>query len=281
MSNPYLLERPALISVSGGRTSGFMLRQIIDAFGGTLPEDVIPVFCNTGREHEATLRFLHEIEMRWARIIWLEYRHNTAQYPVHTYEIVDFCGASRNGEPFSQLMSAKQMLPNPLTRFCTSELKVRTGNRFARQGKLWEAWARAVGLRYDEPRRVANLVGESRESVCCPMHKARHTLADVTAFWQTQDFDLQLPGNDRAFGNCDLCFLKARRHIEKVMRTTPKAASWWIEQEERDDLCANGYGRWFRTDRPTYRQMLTQLTVQGQMFDDAIEDDTLPCNCTD
>lgn len=33
-ANPYHIEGPALISVSGGRTSGFMLRQILDAHGG-------------------------------------------------------------------------------------------------------------------------------------------------------------------------------------------------------------------------------------------------------
>jgi hypothetical protein len=52
-----------------------------------------------------------------------------------------------------------------------------------------------------------------------------------------------------------------------------------IEQEERTDLAASGNGQTFRVDRPTYRQMLTQVTVQGQLYDDAIEDDTMPCMC--
>lgn len=47
MGNPYLIHGPAILSISGGRTSGFMLRQIIDAHGGKLPADVVPVFCNT------------------------------------------------------------------------------------------------------------------------------------------------------------------------------------------------------------------------------------------
>jgi hypothetical protein len=34
--NPYLIEAPALISFSGGRTSGYMLKQIIEAYGGIL-----------------------------------------------------------------------------------------------------------------------------------------------------------------------------------------------------------------------------------------------------
>ena len=35
--NPYRVPRPAVISFSGGRTSGFMLKKIVDAYGGRLP----------------------------------------------------------------------------------------------------------------------------------------------------------------------------------------------------------------------------------------------------
>ena len=40
-------------------------------------------------------------------------------------------------------------------------------------------------------------------------------------------------------------------------------------------------GSTFRSDRPTYQQMLTQLTIQGRLFDDRIDDDTVPCTCFD
>jgi len=265
--NPYKIEGPAIISVSGGRTSGFMLRQIIDAHGGKLPADVIPVFCNTGLEHEATYRFLKTIAEQWTPIVWLEYRHNNG----HDFAIVDFCSASRNGEPFTQIIDARTasrgegILPNPRMRYCSGELKIRTGNRYAKS-LGWTEWSRAVGLRYDEPRRFHKLVGEGGE--------ARHTIADVIKFWEQQPFDLELPGDDHAFGNCVGCFLKSVPKMAKLMRSVPEHFDWWIEQERRTNTT-------FRIDRPTYRQMVTQLTVQGQMFDDAIEDDTLPCACTD
>lgn len=271
-SSPYLIEGPALLSISGGRTSGFMLWQILRANGGKLPADVVPVFCNTGREHEATLIFLREMSERWScPIVWLEY---TREGGKHGFKIVDFCGASRSGEPFASLIDSRQYLPNPVTRFCTAELKIRTGNRYARS-LGWSEWTRAVGLRFDEPRRVARIKGDvAAEGVICPMHTAKHTLTDVLAFWKEQTFDLLLPGGDNTFGNCDLCFLKGREKIEKIIRTNPDTAEWWAAQESK-------IGAPFRRDRPTYSQMLTQISVQGQMFDDAIEDDSLPCNCTD
>lgn len=276
-SNPYLVQGPALISVSGGRTSGFMLRQIIDAHGGKLPGDVLPVFNNTGKEHEATLNFLRDMAERWeCPIWWLEYRRGTRPDGggFNTFEVVDHCGASRNGEPFAQLIEARSYLPNPVTRFCTVELKIRTAERFTRS-LGWDEYTNCVGLRADEPRRVARMKGDRKsETVVMPMNTAGHTLADVLAFWKSQPFDLLLPGGDNTFGNCDLCFLKGRAKIEKIMRTMPNAAEWWAEQEAK-------VGKAFRNDRPTYRQMQTQLTVQGRLLDDAVEDDTLPCMCHD
>lgn len=54
--NPYLIEGPALISFSGGRTSAYMLHEILRAHDGTLPPDVYVTFANTGKEREETLR---------------------------------------------------------------------------------------------------------------------------------------------------------------------------------------------------------------------------------
>ena len=250
-----------------------MLRQIIDAHGGKLPADVIPVFCNTGLEHEATLNFLRDMAERWScPITWLEYTHSDGQ---HGFRVVDFCGASRNGEPFSALIESRKYLPNPVTRFCTTELKIRTKHRFA-TSIGWDHFDNAVGLRADEPRRVARMKGDTKnENAVMPMAQAGHTLDDVLGFWKSQPFDLMLPGGDNTFGNCNLCFLKGRAKLEKIMRTNPEAAGWWIEQEEKAP------NRLFRIDRPTYKQMFTQLTKQGRLLDDAVEDDTLPCQCTD
>ena len=50
VSDPFLLDTPAAIHFSGGRTSAYMLRRHLDAYGGTLPEGVRVVFCNTGKE---------------------------------------------------------------------------------------------------------------------------------------------------------------------------------------------------------------------------------------
>ena len=58
MRDPFVIWGPAILGVSGGRTSGKMLRRILDAHGGHLPTDVVPVFANTGLERPETLDFV-------------------------------------------------------------------------------------------------------------------------------------------------------------------------------------------------------------------------------
>lgn len=55
--NPFKLNDRAVISFSGGRTYGYMLKQFIDANNG-LPDDCLVTFANTGKEEEATLEFV-------------------------------------------------------------------------------------------------------------------------------------------------------------------------------------------------------------------------------
>lgn len=273
--NLYRIEQPAVVMVSGCRTSGFMLAKIIEAFGGTLPEDVIPVFCNTGLEHAATYEFLHEIETRMAPLRWLEYRSNEDG---HTFVEVNYETASRNGEPFESLIRKTNYLPNPVTRKCTVEMKIRTGQRFVK-ALGWDDHTRAIGLRADEPRRVAKMKGDIKsEHVAMPIAEAGHTLQDVLAFWNEQPFDLRLPNNDNAFGNCQLCFLKSKARLRRVMQHDPSAADWWIRMEALR-LSENPSASVFRADRPSYAGLLWESKNQANLFDD--EEDTIPCACTD
>jgi len=63
-----------VINFSGGRTSALMLWMIIQAHGGTLPDNYIVVFQNTGMERPETLDFVRDVGNNWGvDIVWLEY----------------------------------------------------------------------------------------------------------------------------------------------------------------------------------------------------------------
>ena len=113
MRDPFKIEQPTCISFSGGRTSAYMLWRVLQANGG-LPADTVVCFANTGKEVEATLRFVRDCAEHWqVPIHWLEYRPSEPGFAV-----VDFDTASRKGEPFEALIRKRQYLPNPVARGC-------------------------------------------------------------------------------------------------------------------------------------------------------------------
>ena len=238
-NNPYKIEGNALISFSGGRTSGFMLYQILQAWGGKLPDDVHVVFANTGKEMPQTLDFIHDCETKWnVKIHWLELDIQEER-PIYRTKEVTYEIASRKGEPFGALIDKKNMLPNPTMRICTTELKINVMSRFMRS-KGYKEWANVVGLRYDEPRRVAkqkrqNDLGKNKWESLVPLYDSKITVEDVGKFWATNDFDLNLPNHNgkTQAGNCDLCYLKGTQTLINIIREKPELADWWIEQEKK------------------------------------------------
>lgn len=125
MSNPFEILEPTCISFSGGRTSAFMLYKVLEAHQMSLPSDAMVCFANTGKEDEATLKFVHDCAVNWnVPIVWLEYRE--AAESKDSWVQVTYETASRKGEPFEAVIRKKNYLPNPVTRFCTIEMKIRT-----------------------------------------------------------------------------------------------------------------------------------------------------------
>ena len=138
-------------------------------------------------------------------------------------------------------------------------------------------WFNVVGLRYDEPRRVATARNQKNNKweTIAPMSEAKHTLEDVVAFWDKHNFDLNLKGygGKTPAGNCDLCFLKGMNTTIKILRERPHMADWWIAKEK--EVGAN-----FRKDRPGYIELLeiSKQPKAPELFDD---DDQMTCFCHD
>ena len=59
MTDPFKIIEPTVISFSGGRTSDYMLWRILQSNNG-LPSDAKVIFANTGKEEEATLKFVND-----------------------------------------------------------------------------------------------------------------------------------------------------------------------------------------------------------------------------
>ena len=285
MTNPFAISGPAVISFSGGRTSGYMLHCILQAHGGVLPADVRVVFANTGKEMNETLDFVQACSDEWnVPIDWVEYQSHES--PQQRWKKVDYDSASRNGEPFMALIHQKSYLPNPVARFCTIEMKICAMKLYAQQALGFAHWDVVIGFRADEPARVAKLSLPNREPFerIAPLATVGITSGDVGRFWEAQSFDLMLP-NTRGVtmhGNCDLCFLKGPKQILSLIREQPSRALWWIKAESaiQSSGQATGDGARFRKDRPSYQRMYDMATTHGEMFafdNEALQD----CACTD
>ena len=274
-----------IVNFSGGRSSAYMLWRILDAHHGELPEGVRACFANTGKEVEATLRFVHECGKRWCvPITWVEFRHVPGARggradPQHRHAVVDFETASRNGEPFEAICRAKSMLPNVTMRFCTSDLKVKPIERHWSRDLGWRKPVRNVlGIRADEPRRVRKALMEECQTEYPLVHGGVRK-ADVSTFWRGSPFDLGIPSDEE---NCDLCFLKGRAKLVRLIRKHPDHADWWMQMEDATKKWAK---RLVRTEnahfskRFSYADLVQEARDQGVLFPD--DEPEADCFCGD
>lgn len=276
MSNPFEIKEPTVISFSGGRTSGFMLWKVLEAHQMSLPDDAKVIFANTGKEDEATLKFVNDCSVNWnVPIVWLEYQdHEDSK---QRFKVVTYETASRNGEPFEAIIRKRQYLPNPVTRFCTAELKIRTIHKYLRsigwddhdENSDW------IGIRADEPRRAAKIARERTPLVTAGIGKT-----DVGNFWKSQPFDLGLPNFNGVtyHGNCDLCFLKGESQTRSLIAEKPERAIWWAKMEAMA-MASKPDGARFRKDRDSYQAMMNYAKDQMPMFEDP--DESIACFCGD
>lgn len=276
-----ILDGPAQISFSGGRTSAYMLHEILRVNGG-LPRDVHVIFANTGKEREETLRFVHECSSRWdVRVRWVEWRPSPDGFAE-----VGYNSAARNGEPFEQLIAKKKRLPNSHERWCTQFLKVLPMFAFMRKELGLESgqYTEIIGLRDDEGLRILNGMERAQtdgRTVRYPLAKAKIRKADVRSFWLginvdpkrlthplPQGFDL---GLDPWEGNCDFCFQKGKAIRKRIIRDNPSVPAWWNQRE----IEQNG---WF-DKRHLVSELIEQVRVSPMLFDDEPLDDEHDVEC--
>jgi 3'-phosphoadenosine 5'-phosphosulfate sulfotransferase (PAPS reductase)/FAD synthetase len=234
VSNPYRIDGPAVISFSGGRTSGYMLRHI-QRHG--IGPDVFVVFADTGQEHPQTYRFVERCAEEWS-------------VQVHTVTM----DKGNHATPYDALIVRKNYLPNPVARFCTQELKIKPVAEFMRQ-RGYKTWTNVLGIRSDEAHRASGSHHKREWANAFPLIDADVTRADVMAWWAKQPFDLGIPPG---FGNCVGCFLKSRAQLIAIEQAEPGSLEWWADKERQ----INGT---FRSDRENYRTMIRFAQRQGTL----------------
>lgn len=293
--DPFSLD-PSLgyqIGVSGGRTSAYLLRLVLDRNGG-LPDNARAIFTNTGKEREETLEFVKEIEERWnVPILWLEYwrdetRRGTKNDPRNIYRVVDFKTASRKGEPFEMALETRKTVPGTGQRFCTSMLKIFPADRYLRHELGWKTKniRKMLGIRRDEESR-ATIAFLSECPVELPLLSAGIGADEINRFWAESPFDLALKSG---MGNCDLCFMKSVNLSKGILQKEPERADQWIEWEKKYGLRMEKHGQFsipvlrqhrFRRDMTMEELLTTTLNSDEEFSEEYPAEDGLGCYCGD
>tara|TARA_A100001035_G_scaffold70475_1_gene53925 strand:+ start:743 stop:1693 length:951 start_codon:yes stop_codon:yes gene_type:complete len=207
-------NKTLITSFSGGRTSGYLTKKILEHKNEW--KDVVVTFANTGQEHDKTLDFIHNCDTHFNfNTVWLEAKitHERGVGTRHT--IVDYKTASRKGEPFEQVIK-KHGIPFSGSPHCTRELKNYPILSYIKSlGLTKKDYVLAIGIRADESKRANR---KNKNNMIYPLVDLNIDKQDVLDWWQEQTFDLEIPEH---FGNCTWCWKKSYKKLMTIMIEEP------------------------------------------------------------
>lgn len=224
-------KKKLLISFSGGRTSGYMLKTLLASEKYKEEYEFIVIFANTGKEHEGTLEFVRDCSGNFGvKVIWVEARHRKDDGTLYSkkgwkvgFRVVDFETASRNGEPFEEMLSVLG-IPCSSAPFCSDQLKRKPIEAYLKSIG-WKKFYKAIGIRVDEIDRVNPKHKEKR--IVYPLVKEYpSTKLEILRWWSKNSFNLKVPIN---LGNCDVCWKKSFKVLVQNTKDFPQRFGWWQE----------------------------------------------------
>ena len=220
-------------SFSGGRTSAFMVLELIKKFG---KENVDVLFFNTGAEHPKTYKFIRDFVNYFdidLTCIEVAVNHGgMGRKFLNGWNIVDVNDMKWDMRLMRDVM-AKYGRPSHNAAVCTRELKQYTSERYVKHTYgvgNYEVW---LGMRADEPRRVH--VGRKGYRYLAEISDVDKE--DVLDFWKQQPFDLEIKEH---LGNCVFCIKKSVGKVALAIKDEPELAKDWKEvidnANNREDL---------------------------------------------
>ncbi len=223
------MKKDLLVSFSGGETSGYMAQWLKKNKSNEY--NLIFVFANTGLENEETLEFVDKCDKAFnLNLVWVEAKIYHNKRKGTSYNVVDFKTASRNGEPFEEMIK-KYGIPNRAYPHCTRETKLAPIREYAKNHFKSKEYYTAIGIRIDEIDRISvkrieyKLIYPLIEKDMIPMTKAK-----INFWWNNQDFRLNLKGYQ---GNCKTCWKKSDKKLHQIAKENPSSFDFMINMEDK------------------------------------------------
>lgn len=233
------------------------------------------VFANTGQENEETLLFVEKCSKHFGfPVHWVEAVVHHGKRIGTTHKVVDFKTASRNGEPFEEIIT-KYGIPNQSFPHCTRETKLNPITSFTKEYFGTRKYYTAIGIRIDEADRMNSKAKERRliypliSKDYMPMTKPK-----INFWWQQQPFRLQLKGYQ---GNCKTCWKKSDKKLFLIANENPE----WFEFMNRMEEKYPRIGAEFKkdpecVDRVFFRKnrSVKDIMKEAEEFDGFVLDDS-------
>lgn len=243
-----------VINFSGGKTSALMTILLKPT------DDDIVLFTDTGWEHPATYKFIDDFE-------------KNEGIKVHTTSYEHTKSPGMLG--FEALTGWKNYLPNRTQRVCTNELKIKTAKRYLRQLGI-RRFENYIGFRFDEQDRIIKRKQMYKNVFDkFPLNELSVTKDMVNQYWLTKPYTLEIPS---ILGNCDLCFIKGKVNIIKILGLYPELADKWIKAEEDASERRGSKTQFFKDI--SYRELLRIAQSQTTLFDLQLAEPSYNCSCT-
>lgn len=223
------MKNKLLISFSGGRTSAYMTWWLLNEWPERDNWDMKVVFANTGKEVEGTLEFVNKCANEWGiDIAWVEGVYKDEKGDTFSekgwsvrHKAVSFESASRNGEPFEEMISVLG-IPSSSSPFCSDQLKRKVIESYL-SSIGWIGYYKAIGIRIDEVDRCNENFRELKITYTLIKDNPK-TKIEIVLWWEKQPFDLDI---DFDFGNCDCCWKKDIERLVRIGKKSPKSFDWW------------------------------------------------------
>jgi hypothetical protein len=225
--------------------------------------EVVFVFANTGQENEQTLEFVKKCDEHFGlHLVWVEAVVHHGQRKGCTHAIVDFDSASRDGEPFEEVIK-KYMIPNKGNNHCTRELKLNPIKSYMRSiGWKKRDYFTAVGIRSDEIDRISE--NRKRDQLYYPLVQDMHvTKPNVNMFWKQMPFRLELKGYE---GNCKVCWKKSARKLATIANEHPERFDFFRRMEEKYGYFISEGKKNNKNLKPPFKFFREERSVQDFFF---------------
>jgi hypothetical protein len=169
------------------------------------------IFCDTGREHQKTYKFINDFEA-YEKIPIIRLKYNNAE------------------NPFNALLQKNKykVIPNRVKRICTDELKIKTCKRYLKSIGI-KKFENFIGFRFDEELRVKRRFQKFKNVIDkFPLYENKIDKFIINEFWKNKPYNLEIPS---ILGNCTLCFMKGKNAIISILMLYPELADEWIADE--------------------------------------------------